>query len=145
MNAYNSWRQTFNQYVYLGAAIVGAIVVASSITMLDNLPLWFTTVIVGLLILQAGAWYAAHPFLTSERRYYGLRAELDRFIDLVRQLNLAAVDPEARENFDRVKAQMQESVEAMARLAGKAGSVQQRSHGAAPNLATAGRQQTNVE
>ena len=144
MNAYNSWRQTFNQYVYLGAAIVGAIVVASSITMLDNLPLWFTTVIVGLLILQAGAWYAAHPFLTSERRYYGLRAELDRFIDLVRQLNLAAVDPEARENFDRVKAQMQESVEAMARLAGKAGS-EQRSHGAEPHLAAAGRKQTDVE
>ena len=145
MNSYNNWRHTFNRHVYLGAAILGSILVASSLTVMDNIPLWFTTVILGLLVLQAGSWYAAHPFLTSERRYYGLRAELDRFIDLVRQLNLAAVDPEARENFDRVKAQMQESVEAMARLAGKAGSAQQRSHGAAPNLATAGRQQTNVE
>ena len=121
------WRRKVNRYTPLVTSLVGLALVASSLLFLDNLTMWFTTIILGLIALQGGVWYAAHPFLTSERRFLGLRNELDRFVTLVRQLNRAAIDPEADGNFEAVKAEMLESVERMSRLAGKEGRPEPRS------------------
>ena len=116
-----SWRRKINRYTPLVSSLVGMVLVASSLLFLDNLTMWFTTILVGLAALEGGVWYAAHPFLTSERRFHGLRDELDRFVTLVRQLNSAAIEPDAHGNLESVKADMMESVERMARLAGKEG------------------------
>ncbi|MHC4921683.1 MAG: hypothetical protein ACYTKC_19115, partial [Planctomycetota bacterium] len=71
----------------------------------------------GILLLEIGVWYAANPIFTNERRYVVLRSELDRFIDLVRELNKAAVTSGPGAEVDRLKTTMHESVDAMVRLA----------------------------
>jgi hypothetical protein len=115
-----SWRRTINRYVGLVTAIIGMAVVLSSFFFLRNLFAWYATIMVGLLIVLAGFLYGAHPFLTSERRFFELRGEVDRFIDLVRRLNAAAVADGGAE-FEQAKAEMLRSVERMADLAGKEG------------------------
>jgi hypothetical protein len=116
---HSNWRRTFNRYVGLGAAVVGIAIVLSSFRLLGNPTLWYVSVMVGLLIVLAGFIYGTYPFLTSERRYVALRDEVDRFIALVRRLNLAATR-ESEQEFQRVKSEMAKSVERMAELAGKA-------------------------
>ncbi len=79
------------------------------------------TVAVGVLVLIAGIWFEANPFLKNERRYIGLRAEVNRFIKLTRRLNRSAVEKEHRDKFEQAKAAMHDSVERMAVLAGRTG------------------------
>lgn len=116
---HGSWRRSFNKYIGLVTAIIGMAIVLSSFLFLRNLFAWYATIMVGLLIVLAGFLYGAHPFLTSERRYFALREEVDRFIDLVRKLNAAAVAAGGGEEFEQVKSEMLKSVERMADLAGK--------------------------
>lgn len=114
-----SWRRTFNRYVGLVAAIVGLSIVIASFFLVGNLSLWYLTVMAGLLLAMGGFLYGAHPFLTSERRFSGLRHEVDRFIGLVRELNAAARPAGSPEALERVKREMLRSVERMAELAGR--------------------------
>ncbi len=114
-----NWRRTVNRYAGLGSAILGMAIIMSSFLFLDNLFAWYATVIIGLLVVLGGFLYGAHPFLTSERRHFELRAEVDRFIALVRRLNTAAMAAGSEEEFERVKTEMMASVERMAELAGK--------------------------
>jgi hypothetical protein len=114
-----NWRRIINKYVGLITAIGGMAIVLSSFLFLRNLFVWYATIMVGLLIVLAGFLYGAHPFLTSERRYFALREEVDRFIGLVRQLNAAATAEGADDEFERVKSAMLKSVERMADTAGK--------------------------
>jgi hypothetical protein len=116
-----SWRRSFNKYVGLGTAILGMVIVLSSFLFLRNLFAWYFTVIVGLIVVLTGFLYGAHPFLTSERKFHALRAEVDGFIGLVRRLNTAATAAGSPEELERVKAEMMISVERMADLAGKEG------------------------
>lgn len=119
---HGSWRRNFNKYIGLITAIIGMAIVLSSFLFLRNLFAWYATIMVGLLIVLAGFLYGAHPFLTSERRYFALREEVDRFINLVRKLNAAAVAAGGGgAEFELVKAEMLKSVERMADLAGKEG------------------------
>ena len=119
--AKGTWRRTVNRYVGLGSAILGMAIIMSSFLFLDNLFVWYATVILGLLVVLGGFLYGAHPFLTSERRHFELRAEVDRFIGLVRKLNSAAMAADSEEEFERLKSQMMASVERMGELAGKEG------------------------
>ena len=114
-----NWRRIINKYVGLITAIGGMAIVLSSFLFLRNLFVWYATIMVGLLIVLAGFLYGAHPFLTSERRYFALREEVDRFIGLVRQLNAAATAEGAENEFEQVKSAMLKSVERMADTAGK--------------------------
>ncbi len=120
-----SWRRTVNQYIGLVTAVVGMAIVLSSFLFLGNLFAWYATIMVGLLIVLAGFLYGAHPFLTSERRFFALREEVDRFIDLVRRLNAAAMASGGGPEFEQVKAEMLKSVDRMAELAGKEGDIAQ--------------------
>ncbi len=72
-------------------------------------------VAVGILFLLAGTWYAANPFFKDDREYLRLpmRAEVDRFTGLLRQLNAAAVEDRTGPEFEQAKAAMHESVERM--------------------------------
>ncbi len=118
----SSWRRQFTRYGSLAAVIAGLILVLRSFFIGDNASAaWYATVIAGFVLILAGYWYAAHPFLTSERRFLALRAEIDRFIDLARRLNSAATASEAQDEFERAKSAMLESVERMEKLAGKEG------------------------
>ncbi len=85
---------------------------------LQDLLWWYVTVAVGLIIALTGFIYGVYPFLTSERQFPALREEVDGFIELVRQLNAAAISRSGSE-LERVKSEMVASVERMAELAGK--------------------------
>ena len=57
-----------------------------------NLQLQVIVVLIGVLLVQGAVWKFTNPFLPSERKYDDLRNEVDDFIDLVRDLNEAAVN-----------------------------------------------------
>lgn len=82
-------------------------------------------VVIGLLLIEMGVWKLGHMLFPEEREYLALRAEVDRFIRLVRDLNRAAVAlrsggaPEARERFEGLRASMVEAVQRMAEVAGR--------------------------
>ena len=83
-------------------------------------------VLFGILILEAGVWGLASRLLPNERRYLGLREEGNHFIELIRQLNRAAVarqevdgGDENEEHFRDALKQMHAAVRRMGELAGK--------------------------
>ena len=83
--------------------------------------MWYLTVTIGLVVAVLGFAYGMFPFLTSGRRYYALRHEIQAFIELARQLNRAAIEHGKGEEFDRVRETMHEAVERMAGAAGREG------------------------
>lgn len=105
--------------------LVGMMVVFSSVLWIDDLSLQMMLVILGVLMIQSVTWKLTNPFFPSERKFTELRAETDEFVDLVRQLNAAAVM--AREvgtmhdweHYEAVLASMHRSVDRMGALAGK--------------------------
>lgn len=116
-----SFRRRFNRYIALATSVVGVLIIMSSFLFSEDPLLWYAAVIIGLEILLIGSWYAGNPILTSERRYPGLRQEVDRFTDLVRQLNRTAASDRPAEELEQVRAGMLESVDRMIQLAGKQG------------------------
>ena len=106
-----------------GMLIVFVAVLAPQIS--ANLQLQIILVLIGVLLVQAAVWKFTNPFLPSERRYDDLRNEVDEFIDLVRELNAAAIQArksraiEATDRVDQVLHRMHLSVDQMGRLAGK--------------------------
>ena len=92
----------------------------------SRLQLQVVLLLVGVLILEAGVWGVTNALLPNERRYPALRREADHFLDLVRQLNVAAIAKEKeednREGYKRFRTcldQMRSSVDRMAKVAGK--------------------------
>ena len=45
----------------------------------------------GLFCLLLAIWYASHPFVKNERKYPKLRGEVDKFVDLAKELHYAAM------------------------------------------------------
>lgn len=121
--SHTDWRRTFNRFVGIAAAATGVLIVLSSFLFVTEPFMWYLTVAIGLVIAVLGFAYGMFPFLTSQRRYYALRREVEAFIDLVRQLNQAATTHGRGEEFDRVRAAMHESVERMADAADREGKV----------------------
>ena len=91
-----------------------------------SLQLQVVLVLFGILILEAGVWGLASRLLPNERRYLGLREEGNHFIELIRQLNRAAVARQEGDEGDKNEGrfrdaleQMHASVRRMGELAGK--------------------------
>ncbi len=91
-----------------------------------SLQLQVLLVLSGILILEAGVWGLASRLLPNERRYLGLREEGNHFIELIRELNRAAIarreGDEGDNNEGRFRdalEQMHASVRRMGELAGK--------------------------
>ena len=120
-------RQVRTGPLRLAVPVVGIALVIGSVLFVDTLRVQLILVIVGLLLVEAGVWRLAAPFLPDDRRYLALRTEGDHFITLIRQLNSAAVehretgDPGAALALDEIKTEMHRSVDRMARFAGKPG------------------------
>ena len=110
------------------AALLGMVIVFGGIALFyfENPVPRITTIAVGIFVIISGIWFAANPFLKNERRYLGLRAEVNQFIQLTRTLNRTAVEKRGQEDFEQAKAAMHESVERMALLAGAEGVVADR-------------------
>jgi uncharacterized protein YjeT (DUF2065 family) len=117
----SDWRRTINRYVGLVAAAAGVGIVLSSFLFLTDPYLWYWTVAAGLVVAVLGFAYGLFPFLTNQRRHHGLRNEVDAFVNLVRDLNTAALVQEGDDDFERLKSAMHDSVERMGDLAGREG------------------------
>ena len=115
-----TWSRRLARLAPVFVAVVGMILVFAAIMSLDprNTNVGIAVVAVGIFSLLMGMWYAANPYLKSERRYPELRAEVVSFIGLVQQLNAAACAGQP-ERIRGVTAEMHESVERMRDLAGQ--------------------------
>jgi putative Mn2+ efflux pump MntP len=109
----------------VGLPLIGMFLVFLAALWVQDLQIRVILILMGLLLIWVGVWKLANPLYPNERRFDGLRVEVDRFIVLVRQLNQAAIqlqvtdDPEAERRFDGLVAAMGRSVERMAALAGR--------------------------
>jgi len=101
------------RYLPLAGAVAGMLMILGSITF------YFETdygriggVTGGMLMLLAAIWYAANPFVKNQRRNLPLRAEVEQFIKLVRELTRAAANGLAEE-IERTRSALHESIERM--------------------------------
>ena len=114
------------QAVDAGLPILGTVIVFLAVILLSDqqLTLRIVIVLIGLLMIDAGIWKLTHPLLPNERRYTGLRKEVDDFIQVVRRLNAEALEagqsPAGRETVQRTVREMHAAVDRMEQLAGKA-------------------------
>ncbi|PCI75060.1 MAG: hypothetical protein COB20_13810 [SAR86 cluster bacterium] len=104
----------------LGIGVIfTAVLLSSSLTIQMQLPI----ALVGVLLMEAGVWGLASKIFPSERRYIDLRKEGDYIIQLIRQLNAAAVARERGADVDgRFQAtldEMHDSIKRMAELASR--------------------------
>lgn len=113
MKSQKTWRRTVNQLAPLVTTVAGIVIIISVVVLMERGLPAVVLAGVGILLLEVGIWYAANPVFTNERRYKTLRAELDRFIECVRELNKTAGVPGAEGRFASIKAAMHESVDAM--------------------------------
>ena len=113
-----SWRRGINRRAASISAILGILVIFSGVIFFEDGIAQCTVITVGILVIEAGVWYMANPFLTNERYYTELRNELESFIGLVRKLNTLAAKDSKTDEFELARTAMHESVERMCRLAG---------------------------
>ena len=106
-----------------GLPIVGTLIVFLAVLLLSDQYLTLRVIIVmfGVLMIDAGIWKLTQPLLPNERRYKGLRREVDEFVKLVRRMNAAALEAKRsgeHENLERTVAEMHRAVDRMEQLAG---------------------------
>ncbi len=117
--------QGIRRTVKFGLPLVGMLVAfGGAIYVQEDLPRLFA-VLIGILLIEVGAWNLANPFLPSTRRYLLLRAEVETFMSRVPDLNSAAVDARSSsdasdwERYRAVLSEMHASVDRMGVAAGQ--------------------------
>ncbi len=126
----------FITFIPLPVAVLGIGVLYSSTFIFDHVAGRIASVNVGIVLLMAGLWYAAKPFLKNDRKYIELREEATQFINLVKKLNHAATKPGNDVEFERVKGEMHQAVERMAAVADKV--IEPRTASSTPTLQSHG-------
>ena len=115
------WRRQVDPYV----SVLGILVILGAVLFGQELHTQIVVTTCGIVLMEVGVWRLAQRLLPSERQYHALRAEVDRFLQLVRHLNAAALarkahdTPETHQAFAHVYQEMQQAVAQMAMLAGK--------------------------
>jgi len=105
--------------------ILGIVVVLGAVLFVIQLRLQIVLVVAGLLMVEVGVWKLASRLMPDERKYTALRAEVDRFVDLVRELNRAALEVRgtssvaARQEYEEIVARLHETADRIAAVAGK--------------------------
>lgn len=115
----STWRRAFNRYVPLVGVTIGLVLILSGLALADASAELYMRVIIGIVLIMAGYFYAQNPFLSSERRYSRLREEVDNFVDLVRKLNRTAIAIGGGPEFNEVTTAMRESLARIEELAGR--------------------------
>ncbi len=83
-------------------------------------PTQLTVMFLGIILILAALLRLGHRLQPDKRLYLQLRAEVDRFLALVRNINAHAVAGEG-EQASQAKTKMHESVEQIALVAGVVG------------------------
>ena len=118
--------RTLRRAVELVLPLLGMAIVFGGVLFVPptNLQIQIVVVLVGVLILEAGVWGLTGQLLPNERSFVGLREEGDHFVNLIRNLNAAAMAKEAglegsEQRFEESLIAMHASVDRMAALAGQ--------------------------
>lgn len=117
--------RSLRRWLSIGLPVMGMVVVLIAIVSVVDRQMQLVFVVAGVLLIEAGVWKLANPILPSERRYTELRGEVDHFVDLVREMNAAAVEARQSDSDDRwddyqdLLSTLHESVDRMGQLAGK--------------------------
>ncbi len=117
-NKDKSWRQVVNRATPFVGSLAGMIIILVTVISVAEGVNTIAMVTLGILVLEVSIWYGANPIFTNVRQYRALREELDRFVDLVRQLNRVATTAHAEDEVKRVDSEMHASVDAIIRMAG---------------------------
>lgn len=118
--------RSLQNVINIGLPFVGIGIILSAMVTMREFP-WIQValVVLGTVSIQLGVWKAAHRLMPKGRQYLSLRAEVDQFVELIRQLNIAALavkeddSPQNRLDFDIVQGRMRQAVTRMAEVAGK--------------------------
>ncbi len=125
--------RTFRRVVATILPIVGMILIFLAILLPSislNLQLQILVALIGIVMIEAGVWGLTARVLPSERKFLALRAEVDEFIHLVRELNVRAIalrkssTPEKEKALAEATAALHASVDRMAEVAGREAEVQ---------------------
>lgn len=117
--------RTLRNVITFAIPVAGMVLVLGAVLFAIALRTQLVMAVVGLLMVEGGVWRIAGSILPNERRYLALRAEGDRFIALIRQLNAAAVSLHeqasdgARLAMEETRSAMHRSVERMVAVAGR--------------------------
>lgn len=117
--------RTLRNVITFAIPVAGMVLVLGAVLFAIALRTQLIMAVVGLLLVEGGVWRIAGSILPNERRYLALRAEGDRFIALIRQLNAAAVSLHEHESngarlaIDETRSAMHRSVERMVAVAGR--------------------------
>lgn len=99
------------------AVVFSSIILGTSLDIRAQMPI----ALLGVLFMEAGIWGLASRFVPNQRKYTKLRGEGDNMLQLIRELNAAAIAKERGEEdskrFQETLAAMHESVVKMAGLA----------------------------
>jgi len=98
-------------------ALAGLILVLVQTAFLDIAPFEYGIILFGVLVTATGLWGLGSRLKPDRRLYLQLRAEVDRFLNLVRRINAHAVAGDG-EQAKEVKEEMHASVELIAQVAG---------------------------
>ena len=115
------WRRRLDSCV----SVLGILVILGAVLFSQELRTQILVTTCGIVLMEVGVWHLAQRLLPEERQYNALRAEVDRFLQLVRRLNTAALArkahdaPETHQAFAQIYQGMQQAVARMATLAGK--------------------------
>ena len=105
--------------------VVGMVIVFGGAMLITDILRRVIVVAVGLLLVEIAVWNLASRILPDSRQFVPLRNEIDRFIQLARSLNKAAVTLETEDTvpgrriFDTIRDDMVAGVHRMAGIAGK--------------------------
>ncbi len=113
------------KFINNGLSVCGVGVILGAVLFMQEMRGQVTVVVLGIFMIQIGVWKLSTQLLPSDRQYNALRTEGDQFLGLIRQLNamaLAVKAEEVTENlqaFEAAQEAMRQSVERMAKVAGK--------------------------
>lgn len=111
--------------IIFAVPVLGMVIVLSAVLVVASPRVELGLVVLGLLLVEGGVWRLAGSMLPNERRYLALRAEGNRFLAMIRQLNAAAIavrqqeTPGARMALEETKRAMHRSVDRMVAVAGR--------------------------
>lgn len=117
--------RTLRNVILFTIPVVGMLMVLGAVLVVGSPGTELVLVLVGLLLVEGGVWRMASSVLPNERRYVAMRAESNRFVAMVRQLNAAAIALRGEETagarlaLEETKRAMHRSVERMAVVAGR--------------------------
>ena len=118
--------RTLRTFVQTALPCIGIVIVLGTVCFVrENFGLQLSLVVFGLFLVAVGTWKGTEQALPSERHSHSLRGEVNQFLDLVEQLNTAALVAKRAESateqqeFEDMRRAMQQAVERMVEVAGK--------------------------